>query len=483
MERPEIKVLADIRMGRDITRGYVDNLPLLQPTDPILRTRYSALWNGEAYREVLRDDQVISTLKQRQMAVVGKKFRVVAGGDKRRDKAAAEFVAEQLARVRWDTVCEKMLFGRFFGCAVAEAMWARDGRHVVLDALRVRDHARFGFSPEMELKLLTSSKPDGETLPARKFWWFSVGADHDDEPYGMGLAHYCYWPTFFKRNDVALWLHFLEKFGKPTARGVLPAGAGDAEKQALLAATAEVHEASAVVVPEGMMLDLIEAGRSGNASYYRDLFELMNAAISKVVLGQTMTTDSGSSRSQAQVHLDVREDLVRADAALLNDSFNRSVARWLRDWNYPDAAAPTVERVIEPTTDLLKQARRDKTIFDMGYRPTKEYVEQTYKVEVEDVPPPSPAAGDDAPADFADQADFEEALDAALDALDADGAFEGLDEALLKPLLALAEKDPDSFLERMGEAYPGMDTEDLTETLARILFVAELWGEANAGAG
>ena len=482
MDKPEINVLAGIRHGRDITRGYVDGLPILQPTDPILHTRYSSLWNSEAYREVLRDDQVISVVKQRQMAVVSKQWRVRPGGERPADAAAAEFVAEQLERVRWNTVSEKMLFGRFFGYAVAEVLWARDGRHVVIEALRVRDHSRFGFAPDFALKLLTTDRPFGEDLPPKKFWWFATGADHDDEPYGMGLGHYCYWPAFFKRNDLALWLHFIEKFGKPTAKGVLPARATAAEKQTLLDAAAAVHGSSAVVVPEGMMLELVEAGRSGNASYYSDLLGLMNAAISKIVLGQTMTTDSGSSRSQAEVHLDVRADLVRADAMLLDDSFNRSVVRWLRDWNYPDAAVPVVERVVEPTTDLLKQVRRDKVLFEMGYRPTKEYVEKTYKLEVDDLPPPAPA-GAGAPSDFADQEDFEEALAAALEALDADDGFDGLDEALLNPLLTMAEADPDAFLERMGDAYPKMGVEKLSETLARILFVAGLWGQANAGEG
>ena len=138
--------------------------------------------------------------------------------------------------------------------------------------------------------------------------------------------------------------------------------------------------------------------------------------------------------------------------------------------------------MIEPTTDLLKQARRDEILSRIGYRVSKDYVEKTYKVEVEDAPPPAPA-GDDAPADFADGEDFEEALDAALDALDADGGFEGVDEALLKPLLILAESDPNHFLERMGEAYPAMVEDELAEKLARILFVAELWGAAHGGEG
>lgn len=485
MEKPEINIIADIRHGRDITRGYVDNLPLLQPTDPVLRSKYSSLWNAEAYREVLRDDQVISVVKQRQMAVVSKEFHVKAGGERRMDKAAAEFINEQLMSVRWDTVTERMLYARFFGYAVAECLWARDGRHVTLDALRVRNHSRFGFSPDFELRLLTTKAPMGEVLPERKFWWCATGADHDDEPYGLGLGHYCYWPAYFKREGLVVWLRFLEKFASPTPKGTLPSGYSEQHKQALMTALEGVHKSSAIVVPEGVAVELIEAGRSGTASY-PELQRMMNESISKIVLGQTMTTDSGSSRSQAEVHLNVRDDLVRADAALLNDSFNRSVVKWLVEWNFPGAALPQVCRRIEPPVDLLKQARRDRMLFDMGFRPTKKYVQETYAVEVDDVPsspaPDAPTADQSDTRDLAEQEDFEDALDAALDAMDED-ALQDISEDLLKPLFKLAEEDPDNFLERMDEAYPDMGTEQLQETLARILFVSELWGAANAGKG
>jgi len=245
------------------------------------------------------------------------------------------------------------------------------------------------------------------------------------------------------------------------------------------------HKSDAIVVPEGVVVELIEAGRSGTAGY-PELQRLMNEAISKIVLGQTMTTDSGSSRSQAEVHLTVRDDLVRADAMLLNDSFNRSVVKWLMAWNYPTAALPMVSRRIEPPVDLMKQARRDGMLFNMGFRPTKKYIEETYGLEVDDMPPApapdAPTADQSETRDLAEQEDFEEALDAALDAMDED-SLQAIEEHLLRPLFKLAEEGPDNFLERMGETYPDMETEKLEETLARILFVSELWGAGNAGKG
>ena len=85
-----------------------------------------------------------------------------------------------------------------------------------------------------------------------KFWTFNTGSDNDDSPYGLGLGHQLYWPTFFKRNGLKFWLTFLGKFGGPTAIGKLPgAMIDDPIKRAdVLAALKAIQSDSAVVIPE-----------------------------------------------------------------------------------------------------------------------------------------------------------------------------------------------------------------------------------------
>ncbi|EAM8775588.1 DUF935 family protein, partial [Salmonella enterica] len=96
----------------------------------------------------------------------------------------------------------------------------------------------------------------GEPCEGPYFWSFSTGADHDDEPYGLGLAHWLYWPTFFKRNDIKFWLIFLDKFGMPTVAGKHPEGATPEQKRNLLALTRAISTDSGVIMPEGMSVEL-----------------------------------------------------------------------------------------------------------------------------------------------------------------------------------------------------------------------------------
>jgi hypothetical protein len=373
-KKPEAREIASIvGYGRDITRSYLG--PLLEPQDKVLRQRW---FDYEIYEEILRDDQVKAVFQQRRSAVVSREWDVTPGGESRQDKAAAAFIRETLKRIRWDNVTDKMLFGVFYGFAVGECIYAYEDGKVQLNAIKVRKQRRFRFDWEMQPRLLTWDKmTDGEILPERKFWHYSIGADNDDEPYGLGLGHWLYWPNYFKRNGLKSWLKFLERFAQPTAKGTYQPGTKKEELAKLKAALYAFGEDAAMMVPEGMMVELIEASRSGTADY-SGFADHLDSAIAKVILSQTMTTDNGSSRSQAEVHSGVKLEVVKSDADLIDASANATWVRWLVDWNFPGAAYPTISRKLEDEENLNDRATRDKNLSDMGFRLTPEKVVEVY---------------------------------------------------------------------------------------------------------
>ncbi|MCY4430657.1 MAG: DUF935 family protein, partial [Rhodospirillales bacterium] len=219
---PVMEEIATTHDGRDITRGYVDQLHHLYPMrDQRLRAVGGAGAYGgyETYTNMLQDDRVHSTLAQRRSAVVAREVEVVPGDHRRDSKNCAAFVQEVLEHCDWDDVTDKMLYGVFYGYSVAECLWARDGRHVVPEQIRVRDRRRFVFDQDFRPRLLTFENPHGEELPERKFWTFCAGGDHHDDPYGVGLGWHLYWPVWVKRNQGKFWLVYLEKFGMPTVVG------------------------------------------------------------------------------------------------------------------------------------------------------------------------------------------------------------------------------------------------------------------------
>ena len=395
MAAPVYDEIATIAAGRDVTRGFVDGQHWLPPQDQVLLR--AAGGNYEAYEDLLRDDRVHSTFAQRRSAVVAREWEVVPGGPRRRDRIAADSLRESLAHVDWDSVTDQMLYGVFYGYSVAEAIYGRDGASVVLDRIAVRNRRRFVFGVDCLPRLVTVAKPDGEELPPKKFWHFRCGGDNSDEPYGRGLANQLYWPVFFKRSQIRYWLIGLEKFAQPTPMGKYPRGQAN-QRDKLLAALKAMVVDGALAIPDDMDVSLIEAARTGTVDYGA-FNDAMDRAITTVVLSQTMTTDDGSSRSQAEVHLEVRDEVVEADAWLIDDSFGSQVGAWLTEWNYPDAARPVVRRIMETPTRQGPRAMRDKLITEMGWRPTADYIEETYGVPVERSGAPAPAdlAEGDAP--------------------------------------------------------------------------------------
>src|SRR2546427_66234 len=76
---------------------------------------------------------------------------------------------------------------------------------------------------------------------------------------------------------------------RSTAVGKYDTNATDPEKAKLLQATRAIQTDSGIIMPKGMELALLEAGRSGTADY-KALQDYMDATIQKVVLGQTAST-------------------------------------------------------------------------------------------------------------------------------------------------------------------------------------------------
>ena len=479
---PRSAEIATTRDGRDITRGYVDGLSILPPQDAILISQGRL---HDLYDEILRDDQVSAAFAQRRLAVINRPWEVVPGGERRRDRQAAEMVEDTLRRIRWDTVTERMLYARFYGYAVAELLYRPGETRVELDEIRVRNRRRFGFAPDFSLRLLTSDDPNGEALPERKFWVFSCGADHDDEPYGLGLASALYWPALFKRQSLKFWLQWADKFGGPTAVGKFQRNAGDEDKRRLLAATQSLQQDSGIIIPEDMAIELIEAARSGTQSYDA-LYDRMNGAISKVTLGHTGSLEATAGRLGGEDNaMEVRGDLVAADAHLIDDNANRTWVRWLTDWNVPGAAYPQVRRVLDDAPDLAALASRDQTLVAIGYRPTQRYIEQTYNVEVEPVGERTPNEGPPAEREEDESTNLAEielpdgALEAVLRALD-EGTWASIADSLVGPVLRKANEAPGELMDDLAALYPDLGIDALAETLARVLFVAEIWGRLNA---
>ena len=215
-------------------------------------------------------------------------------------------------------------------------------------------------------------------MPPQNFWWITSEATHSDDPYGVGGSA-LYWLVKIKQQALKAWLNYSETLALPTVVAVHAPNASTQEQDQLLAAADAIASgARSARISDESRLILLEATRSGSTDY-PTLIGIMDAAIAKVILSQTMTTDDGSSLAQGRVHKDVRDEIVEADAALIDDSFNRQVIAPWCFWNFgPDVRPPRVQRRLEEETDLKALAEVDKTLADIGWVRSPESFEDVF---------------------------------------------------------------------------------------------------------
>lgn len=474
--RPEFKTLSDGSLDLAYFAGE-----LLPNPDRILMSLGGDLRN---YAKLLRDDQVHSLLQQRQDALIAAEWEVVPGGEDSRDEEAADFLRQQLSALSWDAITRKMHKGLLYGYSVGECLWGQDGNRIMLEDIRVRKPWRFGFGKDGELKLRVMAGVS--LMPERKFWVATWGADDDDNRYGTGLGYHLWWPCYLKRNGAKFWAAFLDKFGTPSTKATYPNGATEEEKDTALRAARALRSESAVAMPEGFDIQILEASHTGTASY-AEFLAYWDDAIAKVILGQTGTTKQGQYAGTGDVLEGVKAEMIKADADLLCESFNRGPAVWLTEWNFPGAKAPQVWRSVTNTRRMQAEAERDKATYELGLELSDEEISRRYGDAWQRRAGASPAGAGTSmgspDASFAEREEEDEPGDLAGQLAEvADPHVSDMVEAIRRELDDVLASGGSfaEFSARLSELYPVLDTADLTEALEGAFLAANLAGRNHA---
>ena len=461
---------------------------ILQPGDPILKNTNNDV---SLYCEAMSDDQVISTFNQRKRAVIAAPLSVSPGGDNPIDIEAADRFRENLDQLPMDDITDKILNALFFGYMPQENLWKPYEGQIWLRDIKSRKPERFVIDQDSKLRMLTNKHliRGVETDPTY-FWYLTVGAISHDNPYGLGIGYYVYWLAKFKKSGIKFWLKFLEKFAQPTMVGKFPVNADKGDINKLLQTIRALSSDFGTAIPDDMVIEMVEATRSGTADY-NAFREMANASISKVIIGQTMTTDDGSSNAQSKTHQKTKTDNARGDADIFSEAFTRCVSKVWTEINYPTARTPIVKRDVEPKQSTADMAAADKAILDLGYELTEEkfierYGEGYEKVEVqseivqpgqkEEDPDEKQINDDDDSQDFSEASVSQDLIDDALDQfIDAEG--QSISEDMLSDLLEFATTHtPSETLSELNVLIGPENTNSLEERLGQMMVAAATVG-------
>lgn len=143
-------------------------------------------------------------------------------------------------------------------------------------------------------------------------------------PDDLGLLLKAAPQTIAKKNALAFWDAFAEIFGMPV-RVARTATRDPAERRRLKDMLDRAANAMSILTDMNTTLEFIESSRGDAYNVYDRRIDRANSELSKLVIGQTMTIEDGSSLSQSQTHLEVFENLCDADRDMLRDVVNNQL--------------------------------------------------------------------------------------------------------------------------------------------------------------
>lgn len=305
---------------------------------------------------ILGDDRVQAALGSRVNGVLGLPLLFDPADDTRQHQRAAE----ELGVVWWDIAPESTLdglltYGRLLGAVPAELVWETGGG-AALPRLKVwhpsllrNDALSRDWRLRIEAGEITITPGDGK--------WLLYTPYGERRPSTKALVRGLAIPWLAKQYAIGDWQRYSEAHGAPVRAGVTPAGAKEGDRRTFLTDLDRLASDTAIVLPEGYDLKLIEASGTSHEAFER-LIEWCDKAITVSILGQNLTTQvEGGSLAAAHVHENVRLDLIRSDTESLSTALREQVVTWWAEFNLGDRAlAPWPRWQAEPPGDLLQQS-------------------------------------------------------------------------------------------------------------------------------
>ncbi len=256
------------------------------------------------------------------------------------------------------------------GYGVCEMMWEYERKALRPVEYRDRD-ARFFQMDRLslrELRLAVDGSIEGEPLPEAKFIRH-VPRTRLGLPLRRGMARPAAWAYIIQQFGLQDWAAFSEVYGMPLRVGKYNANASGADKRTLLKAVASIANDAAAIIPAGMDIEFHEVNGSNGAAVFGGLLEYIDKQISKLVVGQTMTSDDGSSLGQAKIHNEVRLELLRADCTQLAITFNRDLIKPFIDLNFgPQERYPSLQLPVPDPEDVEALSSALGVLVPLGLR-------------------------------------------------------------------------------------------------------------------
>ncbi len=323
------------------------------------------------YKQALADAHLFSVTQQRRMSALGRPFQLVDA--KGRANKPAQYVFDQPWFHQWlNAAFDSVLHG------------------YTVVRLSAPDAGSGALEPGLETLPREAINPWQGTLMLENDKWVSV--EHETVrpflvvlglPGEMGLLRQAVPLVMWKQGALRHWARHLELFGMPFRKGHTDISDPDMRER-MSEMLRQMGGAGWGVFDQEDRVEFVEAKVGSNHGTYEALARFADEQISKLLLGQTMTTDTGASLAQAQVHERVAQSFARADARRFEADINTKLMPRLEAMGLPVAGARF--RFLPDEEALRPELKMDLVKALLPYmRIPPEWLESEFGVKAEEV--------------------------------------------------------------------------------------------------
>lgn len=382
-------------IGANVTLQYVSNV--LRMCTSGYRREFVDLLS-----ELLeRDTHTQGVMTSRIQTVAGGRLEVLPADceDSEKEQAAevAAYVERQFRRiVDLRGSIAAILWAIFYGASCAEVSWTRDESGIRPARLHFVHSRRLNF-PAMdswEMRIWDQGQVGRVGQPRGTENLFGIApADYPgkfvtfmpqvrgDYPTREGVGRVVVWYMAMKLMAMRGLASSAERFGKPWVIGYYATGAKDGEHRVaskedvealdLLVRGIGTGTSSGGAIPDSLRVavERITSGKGG-LNPFHELIDVCNAEISKAILTQTLTTESGSkgARALGQVHEKGAMRVAQSDAEGICEVLRWQLAATIVRVNMPHLVhlVPKVQIIIEDEPDAENLIKVAAELADRG---------------------------------------------------------------------------------------------------------------------
>ena len=195
-----------------------------------------------------------------------------------------------------------------------------------------------------------------------------------------GLLEKIFPLTILKRHSWGSWDEFEQLFGIPIR--IAKTISADVEvKNKLAEWLDEMGRSARGVFPKGTELEIIQTDKTDAFRVFSEKIKIIDQQISKIVLGQTGTTDEKAYVGSAIVHQNTMQTIFQADLDNFLMWCNDTLIYTLNRHGY---GLDNCYIDVEYQHNLQEKIKIDQALIQGGYKLSKKYIERIYNVKIAD---------------------------------------------------------------------------------------------------